>query len=98
MSVTRLERLPGAEIVAAGLDDLAGGRSSVESAAVEMAATRLREAGITVPVTADGGKPAAHRLYGALVAEYGDAAYSRYNAIIRRMVSFARAAERAQGR
>ena len=33
------------------------------------------------------------RLYGLLAAEHGDAAHSRYNALIRRLVSFERAAE-----
>lgn len=97
MSVTQLDRFPGSEIVATGLSDLAAGRRSVEAAAVEMAATRLREAGFEVPATA-AGKPASHRLYEALVAEHGDAAHSRYNAIVRRLVSFVQAVEHAQRR
>lgn len=78
-----------------GLRDLGAGLESPESSAVLMAATRLRAAGVAVPEAASS-EPAAHRLYRLLAAEHGDAAYARYNAIVRRMVSFARAAEHAR--
>lgn len=42
----------------------------------------------------DTGQPAAHRLYGMLAHELGNGAHSRYNAIVRRLVSFFRIAER----
>jgi hypothetical protein len=42
--------------------------------------------------------PAAHRLYEKLAREAPRNAHARYNAIVRRIVSFARAAEHAQGR
>lgn len=84
--------LPGAEIVAAGLADLAKERQTVSALAVLVGAPRLRRAGITVPhspVT-----DPEHRLYAALAArDSGAAAHSRYNALIRRLVSFERAAE-----
>lgn len=88
--------LPGAEIVAPGLEDLKAGRTTVAAAAVELAATRLRTAGVDVPSgIPPQDRPAAHRLYGLLVEELGDGAYSRYNAILGRMVSFSQSAERA---
>lgn len=47
-------------------------------------------------VEAEGEEPAAHRLYRLLNSELGDAAHSRYNAILARVVSFARAADHAR--
>lgn len=88
---------PGAEIVSEGLSDLAAGRETVSSNAVAMASTRLRAAGIEVPEAGDG-QPAAHRLYEKLAREDPRGAHSRYNAIVGRVVSFARAAEHARAR
>ena len=57
-----------------------------------MAAPRLRALGIEVPV----GKveQPSYRLYEVLLSR-GGSAHSRYNALVGRMVSFARAAEHA---
>lgn len=95
MSSDDLKRLPGAEIVLPGIADLEAGRRSVNAIAVQCAATRLRGAGLNAPSVEDG-VPAAHRLYRQLSDELGDGAHSRYNAILRRVASFARAAERAR--
>jgi hypothetical protein len=89
-----LKSLPGAEIVLPGLADLQAGRKSINASAVESAARRLRRVGLDVPV-GRGKVPAAHVLYGQLSEELGDAAHSRYNAILSRVASFAGAAERA---
>ena len=86
--------LPGAEIVNRGLADLAAGRDTPEASAVAMASVRLGAAGIAVPPSQPV-EPAAHRLYHQLAAEDPRNAHSRYNAIVRRVVSFARAAEHA---
>lgn len=95
MPPTDLNSLPGAEIVLPGIADLEAGRDSVNAIAVRCAATRLRNLGLNAPaVEAD--VPAAHRLYSRLSDELGDAAHSRYNAILRRVASFAGAAERAR--
>lgn len=95
MDRAEIETFPGGEIVTAGLGDLAAGHDSVEAAAVLMASRRLRGVGIEVP-----GPPAelsaSHHLYDLLSAELGDAAHSRYNAIVRRVISFARSAEHAR--
>ncbi len=88
-----LEHLPGAEIVLPGLLDLGAGRRSVNASAVQCAAPRLRRAGLPAP-SLEGG-PAAHELYRQLSEELGDGAHSRYNAMLARVTSFARAAERA---
>ena len=83
---------PGHELVSAGLSDLAAGRESESSLLVAMAAPRLRRLGFDVP--AGGSKRPSHRLY-ELLTETSLGAHSRYNALIGRIVSFARAAERA---
>jgi hypothetical protein len=90
-----LKNLPGAEIVLPGLADLEAGRESVNASAVQAAAPRLRRAGVDAP-SATGDVPAAHRLYEQLSNQLGDAAHSRYNAILSRVASFAGAAERAR--
>jgi hypothetical protein len=81
--------LPGADIVRRGLRDLENDVESIESLLVSIGAPRLRRLGLTVPEPFD--RPE-HRLYEVLRAEHGDAAHSRYNALIRRLVSFERAA------
>ncbi len=83
---------PGHELVSAGLSDLAAGRESESSLLVSMAAPRLRALGFEVP--AGGGEMPGHRLY-ELLSETDRGAHSRYNALVARVVSFARAAERA---
>jgi len=75
-----------------GLSDLAAGRESESSLLVAMAAPRLRRLGFDVP--AGGSEHPSHRLYELLSGRDGGA-HSRYNALIGRMVSFARAAEHA---
>jgi hypothetical protein len=95
MELAALEHLPGAEIVLPGIADLKREQMSVNALAVQAAAPRLRHLGLEAR-SADDVEPAAHRLYEQLQQELGDAAYSRYNAILRRVSSFARAAERAQ--
>jgi hypothetical protein len=84
--------LPGHELVRAGLADLAAGRESKESLLVAMARPRLEALGFDVP--AGGGEHPSHRLY-ALLADSAPGAHGSYNALTRRVVSFARAAEHA---
>ena len=88
-----LDGLPGEEIVRAGVRDLEAGRESIEAFLVSIAATRLTDLG--VPITAPIPSPEL-RLYERLREEDGDGAHSRYNALIRRLVSFERAAECAR--
>ena len=85
-----LTSLPGHELVLTGIDDLERGVESQEALLVSIGAPRLRQAGIEVP------EPLAspeHRLYARLAAEDADAAHSRYNALVRRLVSLERAAD-----
>jgi hypothetical protein len=84
--------LPGHELISEGLLDLAEGRESESGLLVAMAAPRLRALGFDVP-EGGGGRPS-HRLF-ELLSERDQGAHSRYNALVARVVSFARAAERA---
>ena len=58
-----------------------------------MAAPRLRDIGFEIPA-GPAGEPASHRIYALLAESDPLGAHSRYNALVGRMVSFARAAER----
>jgi hypothetical protein len=82
--------LPGAELVEKGLSDLERNVESIDSLLVSIGASRLAALGIAVrsPILR-----AEHRLYAVLAAEDSDSAHSRYNALVRRLVSFERAAE-----
>ena len=81
---------PGADLIRRGLDDWRGGRESVPALLVQVGAPRLRRLGIALPE--DAAVAPEHRLYALLSAERSDAAHARYNALIRRLVSFERAA------
>jgi len=85
------EAFPGHDLVAAGIEDLAGGVESVPALLVSIGAPRLRRIGLPVPGTLFAG--AEHRLYELLSRSDTDSAHSRYNALLRRLVSFERAAE-----
>lgn len=78
--------LPGGDMVDAGLNDLASGRTSVASLLVSLAAPRLRREG--VPVTNPQPDPE-QRLYRLLESTEGGLAYARYNAYLRLITSFA---------
>ncbi len=85
------DRLPGGTLVRQGLEDLAVGRESDASLLVLVGAPRLRRLGIHVPPAVD--LRIEHRLYERLARAEPAAAHSRYNALIRALVSFERAAE-----
>ena len=80
--------LPGGDLVEAGLRDLARGIESAEALLVASFAPRLRRLGIEVPGP-EVDDPE-HRLYRLLAQSNPDSAHRRYNALVRRMVSFAR--------
>jgi hypothetical protein len=93
-----LKTLPGAEVVLIGLGDLRSGRDSVNASAVQSARSKLIRAGVPVPPVDRDEAPAAHLLYERLADEVGDGAHARYNALLARVDSFARAAEIARPR
>jgi hypothetical protein len=81
--------LPGAELVEKGLEDLRLGTESVEALLVSIGAPRLKRLGLDVAVAIP---EAEHRLYDRLSESNAATAHSRYNALLRRLVSFERAA------
>jgi hypothetical protein len=83
--------LPGAELVEQGLDDLGRGVESVPALLVAIGSPRLRRIGLAVPDFTF--TEPEHRLYALLAREDSDSAHTRYNALVRRLVSFERAAE-----
>jgi len=83
--------LPGGELIERGLRDVVEGRETTAALLVAIGAPRLRALGR--PVSHGWSNPE-HRLYERLAGEFGaDEAHSRYNALIRVLVSFERAAE-----
>jgi hypothetical protein len=81
--------LPGADLVERGLTDLDRGIESIEALLVSIGSPRLADLGYVVerPIP-----DAERKLYERLAVEDQDSAHSRYNALIRRLVSFERAA------
>ncbi len=80
--------LPGGDLIQQGLLDLAVSAETVASLLVSIGAPRLRSLGLEV-----GEVPYSdpeHRLYLLLAEEDSNSAHSRYNALIRRLVSFER--------
>lgn len=89
--------LPGADLVAAGIAALRRRDFNLEALLVAVGAPRLRRAGLDLPAAAGEPKAPELALYAALRGGDGDA-HSRYNAPIRRLVSFERALEAARRR
>lgn len=92
-----LAGLPGADLVVEGIEDLLAARDTASAALVSMAAPRLRLAGVDVP-PALGHEQHSHHLYALLARTEPATAHRRYNALVGRIVSFARAAECASQR
>jgi hypothetical protein len=85
-----LDYLPGGDLVERGLRDLAEARETKEALLVSIAAPRLRACGLFVPETL---RDPEHRLFELLARDGSDEAHSRYNALLRRLVSFESALE-----
>ncbi|MGH9366388.1 MAG: hypothetical protein ACRD3M_01780 [Thermoanaerobaculia bacterium] len=84
------DSLPGGDLIRKGIADLATEVESAEALLVSIGAPRLRRAGLAIPRTIPSPE---HRLYDLLARSGEDSAHSRYNALLRRLVSFERAAE-----
>lgn len=91
MKQMEYEALPGGEIVERGVRDLHRGVASIEALVVSIGASRLRAAGLGIPEPTLSDPE--HALYLRLAEEDPDSAHSRYNALVRRLVSFERALE-----
>jgi len=84
------EDLPGADLVEAGLRDLGAGRQSAAALLVASFSSRLRRLGLAVPDS--GIADPEVRLY-RLLERTTPNAHHHYNALRRRLVSFAEARE-----
>lgn len=82
--------LPGGSLVREGLSDLARKKHSVSALLVQIGSPRLRALGLEI---AQPEENVEHQLYDLLAAEDSDSAHSRYNALLRTLISFERAAE-----
>jgi len=85
------ESLPGYELIQSGVDDLSRGVQSIPALLVSIGAPRLRRLGMAVPESTIASPE--RRLFELLQQADPDMAHSRYNALVRRLVSFERAAE-----
>ena len=83
--------LPGSDLVRGGIEDLSAGIESPPALLVAIGSPRLRRMGVPVPEHPFTSPEL--RLYRHLSGDNPDAAHGRYNALIRRLVSFERAAE-----
>jgi hypothetical protein len=81
-----MSRLPGGDLIARGLADLAVGEVSLEALVVAIGAPRLSRLGVMVPESLPA-EPE-HELYARLAGEAPLRAHARYNALLRRLVSF----------
>jgi hypothetical protein len=79
---------PGGDLVQEGVEDLGQGRQTIPALLVAIGAPRLRRAGLMIPPHTI--EHPEHRLFEALARSNPDSAHSRYNALVRRLVSFER--------
>ena len=86
--------LPGADLIKKGVRDLGENKETVEALLVAIGAPRLRRIGLDLPDNLPANPE--HRLYKLLAEDDSDSAHSRYNALVRRLVSYERAAESQQ--
>ncbi len=86
-----LTAFPGGDLVEEGLADLARGAETIPALLVSIGAPRLRRIGLPVPEGVY--STPEHRLYERLAETDPDSAHSRYNALVRRLVSFENTAE-----
>jgi hypothetical protein len=82
--------LPGGDLIRLGMDDLQRGAETIPALLVSIGAPRLARLGLRLPRPIEHPE---HRMYRLLADADSGAAHSRYNALIRRLVSYERAAE-----
>jgi hypothetical protein len=84
--------LPANDLIAQGISDLLDRRETIAALLVSVGAPKLRRLGLNIPDLPDSfGSSPEHRLYDLLAKENPDSAHSKYNALIRKLVSFERA-------
>ena len=82
------QTLPGEDLIQAGLADLERRRVTVASLLVSIGAPRLAALGVRLPRPLEHPE---HRLYSMLRDSDAAGAHGRYNALLRRLVSYERA-------
>lgn len=87
------ETLPGGKLVRQGLTDFMSGRCTVPACLIGIGQTRLTRAGL-LPPSAPTVFPEPERELYRLLRKSGGDAYSRYNALVRELVSFEHALDR----
>ncbi|OYW74765.1 MAG: hypothetical protein B7Z37_16355 [Verrucomicrobia bacterium 12-59-8] len=89
-----LDQLPGGELIIRGLADYAEGRLALESCLLAVGWNRLQRGGLPRPTRSPVRFPEPEmQLYSILRSEQGDA-FSRYNALLRRLISFEQSLEK----
>lgn len=81
--------LPASDLIETGLRDLRERRETIAALLVSIGAPKLRHLGLHIPDPIASNPE--HRLYDLLAREGTDSAHSKYNALIRKLVSFERA-------
>jgi hypothetical protein len=88
-----LAGLPGEVLLREGLADWAAGRRTIPACLVAIGSGRLQRAGLIPHLAAPQLSDAEQQLY-QLLQEAGGDAYSRYNALLRELISFENALDR----
>ena len=86
-----MDLLPAHDLISTGVIDLQQDRETIPALLVAIGAPKLRKLGMSLPTTLPPNPE--HRLYDLLSVSGSDSAHSRYNALIRKLVSFQRAME-----
>jgi len=89
-----MDQAPGADLIEKGLEDLRRGLVSAEALLVLIGSPRLKRLGLNIPNPENSPAVPEHALYQFLQQQSPRDAYGRYNALIRRLVSYERTAER----
>lgn len=89
-------RLPAAGLIAAGLRSYRAGEVTSAALLVAIGRPRLRSLGLDLPARPGLCHEPELTLYRLLATEHGNGAHSRYNALIRSLVSFERALARSE--
>jgi hypothetical protein len=84
-----MDSLPANDLIVTGIEDLGRQQETIPALLVAIGAPKLRSLGLQVPECLPSNPE--HRLYDLLSATDPDSAHSKYNALIRKLVSFERA-------
>src|SRR5215813_12178299 len=87
--MTHYDSMPGCEFIVCGIDDLQNQRETIPALLVAIGAPKLRRLGVELSYNLPTNPE--NRLYDLLSATDPDSAHSKYNSLIRRLVSFERA-------